>query len=35
MKAHVGVTQGVGLWYIEPSPRDTGGLACKEHLKII
>ena len=35
MKAYVGVTQGVGLWCIEPSPRDTSGLACKEPPRIM
>ena len=35
MKAYMGVIQGVGLWRIGPSPKGTGGLACKKPLRIM
>ena len=35
MKAYVGVTHRVGLWCIEPLPRDTGVRACTKPPKIM
>ena len=35
MMAYVGVTQGVGLWLIEPSPRDISGRVCRERPRIM
>ena len=35
MKEYVGVIQEEGLWPIELLPKDIGGQACKELLKIM
>ena len=33
MRGYVGVIQEGGLWPIEPSPKDIGGLACRKLLR--
>ena len=35
MRAYAEVTQGVGLWLIEPSPKDIGGRVCREPPRIM